>query len=58
MQNHRWKVTTSRDFEELLSEVDHRDSLRNEELIDQIANMWMKKNNYTPKIITADMDRN
>ncbi len=44
------KIVVSREeFQELLSEVDHRDSLSDEELIDQVANLWITKNNYTPR---------
>jgi hypothetical protein len=42
-------VVSREEFEELLSVVDHRDSLSDEELIDQVANLWITKNNYTPR---------
>jgi hypothetical protein len=41
-------IVSKQEFEELLSDVDHRDSLSDEELIDQVANLWITKNNYTP----------
>ncbi len=51
MDGHTKIVVSREEFEELLSVVDHRDSLSDEELIDQVANLWITKNNYTPKIM-------
>jgi hypothetical protein len=40
---------SKQEFEQLLSTTEHRDTLTDEQLVDQLAKQWIAKHNYVPK---------
>jgi hypothetical protein len=40
---------SKQEFEQLLSTIEHRDALTDEQLVDQLAKRWIEKHNYVPK---------